>query len=237
MPPRSLALPIALACLLLAAWMWLPATRAASQDDPAPYLTNLHADPDPVAEGSPLTFSAEIVDPGTPQTYSLTLDWGDGLTQVVTYAAGTPAFQVAHTYADDLPTNTPADPITLTADLAGAAAGSQRSLQISVTNALPVVQAGLDEQIDQGARFTRTGSFSDPGADIWAASVDYGAGDGPQPLPLDGASFELAQTYSQPGAYTVTVRILDDDHGLGQASFHLVVRQTLWRFILPIVFP
>ena len=44
---------------------------------------------------------------------------------------------------------------------------------------------GADATIDEGTTFTRTRSFSDPGADTWTATVDYGDGSGVQPLAIE----------------------------------------------------
>ena len=68
-----------------------------------------------------------------------------------------------------------------------------------------------------------TGSFTDPGADEWTATVDYGDGDGPQPLVPSGMSLPLAHTYSQDGLYTVTVSVDDDDGGTGSDSLTVSV--------------
>jgi hypothetical protein len=57
--------------------------------------------------------------------------------------------------------------------------------------------------------YQASGAFADPGADGWTATVDYGDGSGPAPLPLDGRAFVLAHVYDVPGAFTVTVQISD----------------------------
>jgi hypothetical protein len=48
-------------------------------------------------------------------------------------------------------------------------------------NMAPVVDAGLDDAIDEGGTFTGSGSFTDPGDDTWTATVNYGDGSGVQP--------------------------------------------------------
>ncbi|MCI0519574.1 MAG: PKD domain-containing protein, partial [Chloroflexi bacterium] len=80
--------------------------------------------------------------------------------------------------------------------------------------------------------FTRQGSFTDPGADLWAASVDYGGG--PQPLALEGKSYLLEHSYALPGVYTVVVRVVDDDLGVDEDSFTVTVPE--YRVSLPAVF-
>src|SRR5262245_13382996 len=59
----------------------------------------------------------------------------------------------------------------------------------AVKNVAPVVNAGPDLAMDEipageGATLVASGSFSDPGADTWTATVDYGDGQGAVPLAL-----------------------------------------------------
>ncbi|MGD8856955.1 MAG: PKD domain-containing protein, partial [Chloroflexota bacterium] len=60
-------------------------------------------------------FSGTIVDPGTRDTFTMTVDWGDG-TAIDTYdfPAGTGYYSKTHKYVDDDPTNTAADVYTVT---------------------------------------------------------------------------------------------------------------------------
>lgn len=85
-----------------------------------------------------------------------------------------------------------------------------------VNNVPPAVDAGPDAILDEGDTFLSAGSFSDPGADTWTATVDYGDGSGVQSLPLNpDGSFALSNLYDDDGVYTVTVTITDDDGGVG----------------------
>ncbi|WP_299291141.1 PKD domain-containing protein [Nitrosopumilus sp.] len=65
------------------------------------------------------------------------------------------------------------------------------------SNIAPVVDAGSGDTIDEGDTFSYSGSFADPDADSWTATVDYGDGSGIQPLVLIGKTFELDHVYSQ----------------------------------------
>jgi PKD repeat protein len=64
---------------------------------------------------------------------------------------------------------------------------------------------------DEGAEFSHGGSFTDPGADFWSATVNYGDGSGTQTLDLIAKFFALKHTYADNGLYTVTVGVKDDD--------------------------
>jgi len=99
----------------------------------------------------------------------------------------------------------------------------QKSFALTVNNVLPKVEAGADAAINEGGTFTGSGSFTDPGSDIWTATVDYRDGTGTQALPLTGNSFQLSQMYADNGAYTVTVSVMDDDGGLGSDTLSVTV--------------
>ena len=79
-----------------------------------------------------------------------------------------------------------------------------------------------------GSMFVRNGFFTDPGADSWTATVDYGDGNGAVPLALNPAQrFSLQHRYVTPGIYTVTVSVRDDDGGVGMTSFRVTVLSDL----------
>ena len=82
---------------------------------------------------------------------------------------------------------------------------------VTVQNVSPTVDAGSDATVLEGSLYTGSGSVSDPGGDIWDASVDYGDGAGSQPLFFTHTgSFDLSHTYADDGLYTVTVTVYDD---------------------------
>ena len=148
------------------------------------------------AEGGSIAMSAAgSVDPnGTVVSYAW--DFGDGTT------GSGPA--VTHTYAQDglyAVTITVTDNDGLTDTIQAAAA---------VANVPPTVGAFAGATLLPGETYTATGSFTDPGADAWSATVDYGDGSGPTALALSGMSFALSHTYAAAGAFTVTVQVSDD---------------------------
>jgi len=150
-------------------------------------------------EGSPVTLSgAGSSDPdGDVLTYAW--DFGDGTTGT----GATPQ----HTYADNgnyVVTLTVSDP-------AGAEATATTS--VTVFNVNPTVNAFSGASILAHQTYAGGGSFTDPGSDSWTATVDYGDGDGAQPLALSGTGFNLSHTYDHAGTFTITVTVTDDDGG------------------------
>ena len=70
------------------------------------------------------------------------------------------------------------------------------------------------------------GAFTDPGADTWTATVDYGDGSGAQPLPLNpDKTFNLSHFYADNGTFTVTVTVTDDDGAAGSQAVTLAVHR------------
>ncbi|MDP2662215.1 MAG: PKD domain-containing protein, partial [Dehalococcoidia bacterium] len=89
------------------------------------------------------------------------------------------------------------------------------STVVTVDNVVPTVNAGPDATINEGSTFSGSGSFTDPGADTWTATVNYGDGSGVQALTLSGKTFSLSHVYADNGSFTVNVCVTDDDGGNG----------------------
>jgi hypothetical protein len=97
---------------------------------------------------------------------------------------------------------------------------------VSVNNVAPTVDAGPDKTLNQGDTFTSSGSFTDPGEDIWTATVNYGDGSGTNPLTLNlDKTFSLSHLYVTGGIFTVTVTVDDGDSGIGTDTAIVTVLQ------------
>ncbi len=96
-----------------------------------------------INENGVATLSGTITDPGVLDTYTLTIDWGEGSPQTYTYAAGTTSFTETHQYLDDNPTATPSDSITVDLTVTDDDGGSDTdSTSLTVSNLAPTVEAG-----------------------------------------------------------------------------------------------
>ncbi|MGA2060932.1 MAG: PKD domain-containing protein, partial [Thermoguttaceae bacterium] len=109
---------------------------------------------------------------------------------------------------------------------------------IHVNNVPPSVNTLTDMTVGANTLLTQTGSFTDPGADTWTATVDYDwhAGDTDAvALPLVGKTFTLSHTYATPGSYTVAVTITEDNGASGTGYMHVTVLPT--RFTVTALTP
>jgi hypothetical protein len=168
-------------------------------------------------EGSPLSFAVPATDPDPGHTPRYQLEPGspagariDPNTGAFTWTptAGPASHTITVRVTDD---GTPIRSSTTT-------------FTITVHNAVPTVNVGPDVAIPDGARLLRSGSFADPGADRWTATVDYGDGSGTQPLALNAdRSFVLDHVYARAGTFVVTVSVADQDGGIGTRTFAVQV--------------
>ena len=161
-------------------------------------------------EGSPVTLSA--AGSTDPDGDALTYAWsfGDGGTGT----GATPS----HVYAD----NGNYQVTVIATDPYGAA--DTATTTVTVMNAAPTVAAFGGAALLQGETYAAAGSFADPGADSWTATVDYGDGGGAQPLALSGNGFALSHAYALAGTFTVTVRVTDDDGAEGVRTATVTVQ-------------
>ncbi len=172
-------------------------------------------------EGSAMTFDASgSSDPdGDPLQYRW--DFEDDGTWDTAYSSSPTA---THTWNDDYTG-------TVRVEVDDGQATDTDTATVTVNNVDPLVNAGLAATIDEGSLFTGSGSFTDPGADTWKATVDYGDGTGVRPVVLNpDKTFSLAHIYADDDPsgtpwddYTVTVTVTDDDGGIHSDTLTVTV--------------
>jgi uncharacterized membrane protein len=187
-------------------------TVASGEDDPI-----VNAGEDQITdEGDIVEFSGTFSDPARTLASGETIHWdfGDGEA-----ASGT--LTPIHMYDD----NGEYTVILTVTDLEGDV--GLDSLVVTVANVAPLVEAGPDQYAQPGELLSFNGSFTDPGADdTWTIEWDLGNGT----IINETLAFDYA--YEDPGIYTVTLTVTDDDGGVGVDTAEIRVLQ---RVYLPLV--
>lgn len=170
-------------------------------------------DIDPVAstsEGSVASLTGVFSDGNPADVHAATIDWGDGSgEQSLALGAGTIA--TSRLYADD-----GGSPFTVTVEVCD-------STGLCGTDTSPVIVANVSPTVAVSSTtsantVTVSGTYTDPGADMHTATVDWGdssSGDPPTLTPAaGGGSIAADHTYAAPGTYSIDVCVTDDDGGV-----------------------
>ncbi|MFH1921247.1 MAG: PKD domain-containing protein, partial [Planctomycetota bacterium] len=159
-----------------------------------------------VDEGDPVSFSGSFTDPGVLDTHTIQWNFGDGDTATGSLTPG-------HTYADnDVYTVT----LTVTDNDGGVGVDT---LTVTVGNVAPTVNAGPDRSVDEGDLVSFSGSFTDPGV-LDTHTIQWNFGDGNT---ATGSLTPPDHTYADNGVYVVTLRVTDDDGGVGVDTLTVTV--------------
>jgi PKD repeat protein len=192
-----------------------------------PVVSEFSAAPAEIPEGAGVVLSGNITQdpPGSPLT--LDISWGDGETTMESLAAGSSSFSLQHNYVDDNPSGTPADDYIISLELSDDLGAFNATAVVQVNNVPPTVDAGADRVVSTGIGVPFSAAVSDPGLDdTHILTWDFGDGS------AAGTGSSVEHSYAEPGEYTVTVTVEDDDGGLGSDTIMVTV-QALVR--LPIL--
>jgi DNA/RNA endonuclease G (NUC1) len=85
------------------------------------------------------------------------------------------------------------------------------SQTVAVANVAPAIGAFAGATLLRGETYTATGSFSDPGADSWSGTVNFGDGPATPSIDLTDKRFTLAHTYTTTGSFSVVVSVTDGE--------------------------
>lgn len=158
----------------------------------------------------------QIIDPGSPEDFSGTVDFGDGTVQALTINQASRQFDLSHKYTAD-----GVYEVSVTVD-DGDGGSHTDSFQVTVVlNSPPTITSLTSSAPDCGRAsistpVTISGAFSDPDiGDLHHAVIDWG--DGQQTLlgetnpAIDQVvhTFWTGHTYTIGGAFTVTVTLFD----------------------------
>src|SRR3989475_639253 len=172
-------------------------------------------------EGSSVSLTATVTDPNPANGSNFAYAW-----QVFD-----PSGQVLVTGTTSTLVFTPPDDGTYTAtvtltDLDDGNREYRDEFRIFATNVAPVISTGPALAVAEGATWTRTITFTDPGADVWTAQVNFGDASAPVSVPsaeLADKSFDVSHRYADDGLYTLTVQIGDGDGGSASDALRVTV--------------
>lgn len=190
------------------------ASTTVTVNNVSPSIDSFSIAPSPSIEGESVVASATFSDPGTTDSHTCTVDYGDGPQPGV--VDGLTCTGPAHVYVDDDPSGTASDDYSVTIVVTDKDGGSdETSATHTVENAAPVIDnLTTDGPVPQGRPITVTVDASDVGInDTLSFSFDCGNdGDfeiGPQ------ASNSATCTFVPGVAFPViAVRVTDDDLGV-----------------------
>ena len=195
-------------------------------------------------------FDNAAATPATAETFTVSVDWGDGTTADSGSATiDTPgssgsltagSFDGSHTYADN---GTYTVSVTVADDDGGA---DTETFDVTVGNVDPTLVVLGNQTIDEGSllSLTNIGTFTDLGfnnpsgtpatVETFTYSINWGDGSAADTGSattdtvgsagvLTGGSFDGSHTYGDNGVYTVTVTVNDDDGGFDTETLVVTV--------------
>ncbi|MCP4963234.1 MAG: hypothetical protein GY925_28695, partial [Actinomycetia bacterium] len=190
---------------------------------------------DNIDETGTAVLSGTISDVGVNDSFTVTVDWGDG--NLIPVSVSGNSFRAERIFADDDPTASTFDLVpvdVIVTDTADPASIAQRSATLTVFNLDPTLFAATSSALDTGTwveageTVTVEAVFKDFGlADTHTVSIDWGDGNTTTDAdatvdvtfdPADAVGTVSAQhTYATAGVYPVVITLTDDD--LGESIF------------------
>jgi hypothetical protein len=186
-------------------------------------------------ENGVATLSGNIVDPGTPDTFTLVVNWGEGPSQTYSYPAGTTSFSETHRYLDDNPTVTLQDTYNITLNLSDDDSGTDpAAVSTLVKNVNPdLLNVVVTPELDENGFATLSGSIVDPGTqDTFTLVVDWGEGPAVTYSYAAGTT-RFAETHqylddnptgTPQDTYNISLTLSDDDSGSDSAAVSTLVK-------------
>jgi hypothetical protein len=179
-----------------------------------PPVVNAGADGSVIA-GVQFSSSGSFTDINNDQTWTGSVNWGDGNTTPLTVNPNK-TFNLNHTFIN------PGD-YTVTITITDSyPENATDTIQVHVNPSTPPsVNAGPDVEVVQADGFATGGSFTDPDiGQSWTATVDWSDGNGSFPITLHAdKTFNLNHTYISPGDYTVTISVKDNANLISTDTF------------------
>ncbi|WP_415898195.1 PKD domain-containing protein [Neptuniibacter sp. QD57_21] len=186
-----------------------------------PPVVSVSPDATSINEGSNFSASGSFSDPDNSTGWSGTVNYGDGTIEPLVINEAAMTFSLSHIYGDN-------GLYTVSVELNDADGGSDgETHDVTVFNVVPMInQLTVDPLVSVNSTVNLDVSFDDDGfLDTHTTEVDWGDGTPNEFITVDNANNTAAgsHVYTEPGVYTVTVTVADDDGASAQQTYQYVV--------------
>jgi hypothetical protein len=186
-------------------------------NDAGPSNLNLNVSAPVINENDSTTLSGTFVDPGTPDTHTVLVNWGDGSTSTLQLAAGVTSFgNLAHQYLQS-PPGMPSGiyPIQVTVtDNFGVATSATTGVTVNDIPPTDLTLVLSATNVNEGDSTSLSGTFADPGTlATYVIAVSWGDGaSSTVNLPAGVRRFTglLHKYLDSPGNYALSVTVTDN---------------------------
>ncbi len=184
-------------------------------DNVAPSNLTVGMSPTTIDENGVSTLSGTFTDPGTLDTHTVTIDWGDGsASTILNLAVGVTTIpDTPHQYHDNLPNDAPYTVTVTAADKDGAS--TQSTTAVTVNNVAPTAAFSSPPTSVAVATPTSFTVTADEPGPVDAAGLTYevnwGDGSGWVPYAAPASGVTVSHVWTSFGDYTVSVRATDND--------------------------
>ncbi len=203
----------------------------------APSGVILSADPAAINENDSTTVSGSFSDPGTLDTHTVDIAWGDGSADtVLSLAAGVLTFSASHQYLDNPAGQPHGGTFTISAtvtDKDGDSGGGGTSVVVNNVAPANVTLTPSPATINENDSTTVSGTFTDPGTlDTHTVDISWGDGSADTILNLGAGvlTFSASHQYldnpagqAHGGAFSVGATVTDKDGDSGGGNTSVVV--------------
>jgi hypothetical protein len=190
------------------------ANTAVTVANAAPKITAT-SDATSILEGGTVNLSGAIADPGSKDSFTLWVSWGDGTADTVALPAGTQSYKVGHTFVDNRSGATPS--YVLSAQLTDKdGLRGNATTTVTVSNVPPTATfvAPVTVEVGKSLNLALTGVGDPSTADVAAGfSFAFDCGDGAGYAPASPASARSCAAPAVAGTRTVKGRLRDKDGG------------------------
>ncbi|HRQ41732.1 MAG TPA: cadherin domain-containing protein [Chloroflexota bacterium] len=187
-----------------------------ANDPPIINDEDLDVSPGAIQETEMITLTGSFTDQDSGDAHTVTIDWGDGNSDVINLGADVTDFSASHTYLDD-PAG-PSDVYTIEVTVDDGTGSDSANASVTVTNVPPVLGpvSATPTILDEGESTTLSGTFTEISPlDTFVLTVDWGDGVVEDFNYAAGAS-NFAETHTYQDNYdpaTIAVTLADDDGG------------------------